>query len=163
MFCCDWVEIKISGFVLIYYGLSNRVQLSRHPSTHIRNLRTFTTDTTSQLDILGHDCNTLGVDSTQVGVFKETDQVGFGSLLKSKDGRSLESKITLEVLGDLTNKTLEGQLADQQISRLLVPTDLTKSDSSWAVSVRFLDTSSCRSRFTSCLGGQLLTRSLSSG
>ena len=32
-------------------------------------------DTTGQLDVLGHDCDTLGMDGTQVGVFKETNQV----------------------------------------------------------------------------------------
>ena len=40
-------------------------------------LGTFTTDTSGQLDVLGHDGDTLGVDGAQVGVFEETDQVGF--------------------------------------------------------------------------------------
>ena len=33
-------------------------------------LGTFTTDTSGQLDILGHDGDTLGMDGAQVGIFK---------------------------------------------------------------------------------------------
>jgi len=93
------------------------------------------------LDVLGHDCHTLGVDGAQVGVLKETNKVGFGSLLQGKDRSGLESKVRLEILGDLTDKTLERSLADQQVGRLLVLSDLTKSDSTGAVSVGLLDTS----------------------
>lgn len=63
-------------------------------------------------------------------------------LLKSTDGGRLESKIGLEVLSDLTNQTLEGELSDEELSGLLVTTDLTESDGSWLVSVGLLDTSS---------------------
>ena len=126
-------------------------------------LRTFTTDTTSELDILGHDGNTLGVDSAQVGIFEESDEVSLGGFLQGQDGRSLESEVGLEVLGDLTDQTLEGQLADQQVGRLLVTTDLTKSNSSGSVTMRLLDTSGGRGGLASSLGGELLTRSLSSG
>jgi histone H3 len=127
------------------------------------NLRALSTDTTGELNILGHDGDTLGVDSAQVGVLKEANEVGLSSLLKGKDGRSLEAKVGLEVLSDLTNKTLERELADQEISRLLVTTNLTKSDSSRAVTVGLLDTSGGWGRLASSLGGELLTRSLSSG
>ena len=115
------------------------------------------------MNVLGHDGNTLGVDGAQVGVLEKANKVSFGGFLKGQDGRSLESKIGLEVLGDLTNKTLEGQFADEKVGGLLVTTDLTKSHSSWAVTVGLLDTSGGRSRLASCLGGKLLTRSLSSG
>ena len=49
----------------------------------------------------------------------------------------------LEVLGNLTDKPLEGQLADEQLRRLLVPTDLTKSDGTRPETMRLLDTTSC--------------------
>lgn len=68
------------------------------------------------------------MDGAQVGVFEERDQVGLNGLLQSADGRALEAEVGLEVLGDLTNQTLERQLADQELSRLLVATDLTESD-----------------------------------
>lgn len=48
-------------------------------------LGTFSTDTTSQLDVFGHDGDTLGVDGAQVGVLEESDQVSFASLLESHD------------------------------------------------------------------------------
>jgi histone H3 len=115
------------------------------------------------LDILRHDGDTLGVDGTQVSIFEKTNKVSLGSFLKSEDGRSLEAKVGLEILGDLTNKTLEGQLADEKVGGLLVTTDLTKGDGSRAVTVGLLDTSGGGGRLTSCLGGKLLTGSLSSG
>ena len=61
------------------------------------------------------------MDGTEVGVLEETHQVGLTGLLKSHHGRALEPQISLEVLGNLTDKTLEGQLADEQLSGLLVP------------------------------------------
>ncbi|KAF3848057.1 hypothetical protein F7725_021085 [Dissostichus mawsoni] len=76
-------------------------------------------DTTCQLDVFGHDGDTFGVDGAQVGVLKQTHQ--------SSDGSTLETQIGLEVLGDFSHQTLEGQLADQQLSGLLVTTDLTQS------------------------------------
>ena len=39
------------------------------------NLSTLSADTAGELDVLGHDGDTLGVDGAQVGVFEETDQV----------------------------------------------------------------------------------------
>ena len=48
-------------------------------------LRSLSTDTTGELNVLGHDSNTLGVDSTEVSVFKKAHKVGLSSLLKRKD------------------------------------------------------------------------------
>jgi len=42
---------------------------------------TLSTDTTSKLHILDHDCDTLGMDGTQVSVFEETNKVGLCCLL----------------------------------------------------------------------------------
>ena len=50
----------------------------------IDNLSAFATDTAGELDVLGHDGDTLGVDGAQVGVFEETDQVSFAGLLQHK-------------------------------------------------------------------------------
>jgi hypothetical protein len=79
------------------------------------------------------------VDGAEVGVLEQGDEVSLNGLLKSADGRGLEAEIRLEVLRDLTNKTLEGQLADEKLSRLLA-TDLTESDGSGLVAVGLLDT-----------------------
>ena len=67
------------------------VSLFMNPSEFVHQgsmmrLSTLTTDTTSQLDVLWHDCNTLGVDGAQVGVLEETDEVGLGGFLKGHDG-----------------------------------------------------------------------------
>jgi len=126
-------------------------------------LSTLSTDSSCKLDILGHDGDTLGVNSAQVGVLKQTHKVGLRGFLQGTDGSALETQIGLEVLSDLTNQTLEGQLADQQLSGLLVTTDLTKGDSTGPVTMGLLDTTGGWCRLTGSLGGQLLTRSLASG
>ena len=110
-------------------------------------LRALTTEAAGELNVLGlykakvrgwfrecmmyeelTDSDTLGMDGAQVGVFEERDKVGFDGLLKGADGRGLEAQVALEVLGNLTDETLEGQLADEEFGRLLVATNLTKSD-----------------------------------
>lgn len=92
------------------------------------HLRALTAETTGELDVLGLDGDTLGVDGAQVGVLKEGDEVGLNGLLKSTDGRGLEAEVGLEILSNFTDQTLEGQLADQELSGLLVATDFTQSD-----------------------------------
>ena len=82
------------------------------------------------------------MDGAEVGVLEERDEVSLNGLLESADGRRLEAEVRLEVLGDLTNQTLEGELADEELSRLLVATNLTESDGSWLVAVGLLDTTS---------------------
>lgn len=62
-----------------------------------------------------------------------------------------------------SNKTLEGELPDQEFSRLLVLSNLSEGDSSGPVPVRLLDTSSGGGSLLGGLGGELLSGSLSSG
>ena len=78
------------------------------------------------MDVFGHDCDTLGVDGAQVGVLKQTNKVSLAGFLKCHHGRALETQVGFEVLSDLTDQTLEGQLADQQLRGFLVSPDLTK-------------------------------------
>ena len=80
------------------------------------------------------------MDGGQVGVLEEPDEVGLGGLLEGQDGRRLEAQVGLEVLGDLADQALEGQLADQEVGRLLVLADLAERDRSRAVPVGLLDT-----------------------
>ena len=128
-----------------------------------RHLRSLSADTTGQLNVLGHDRHTLGVDSAQVGIFEQPNEVGFRGFLERKDGRSLKAKIGLEILSNLANETLEGELADQQICGLLVATDLAKSDGSGAVTVGLFDSTRGRGGLASSLRRELLTGSLASG
>jgi hypothetical protein len=92
-----------------------------------------------QLDVLGHDGDTLGVDGAQGRVLEEADQVGPRGLLEGDDGGRLEAQVGLEVLGDLTDQALERELADQELGGLLVAADLAERNSSRAVAVGFLD------------------------
>ena len=126
-------------------------------------LSSLSTDAASQLDVLGHDGDTLGVDGAQVGVLEQTDQVGLAGLLESHDGGALEPQVSLEVLGDLPHETLEGQLADEQLGGLLVSPDLTESHCSWPVSVGLLHSAGGGGGLASSLGGQLLPGGLASG
>ena len=127
------------------------------------NLSTLSADTAGELDVLGHDGDTLGVDGAQVGVFEESYEVGLGSFLEGHDGGGLEAEISLEVLGDFTDKTLEGEFTDEELSALLVTTDLTESYGTGPVPVGFLDTSCSRGGLASSLGGELLAWGLASG
>ncbi|KAL7402236.1 hypothetical protein ABVT39_011767 [Epinephelus coioides] len=61
------------------------------------SLSSLSADATGQLDIFGHDSDSLGVDGAQVGVLKQAHQA------------------------------LEGQLADEQLRGFLVATDLSQS------------------------------------
>ena len=83
--------------------------------------------------------------------------------LESSDGSALETEIGLEVLSDLTNETLEGQLADQKLRRLLVTTDLTEGNGTGTITMGLLDSTSGWSGLPGGLGGQLLPRGLASG
>lgn len=91
------------------------------------NLSTLSSNSSRQLDVFGHDCYSLGVNSAKIGVLKQANEVGFTSFLQSTDGCALETKVGFEVLGNFTNQSLEGQLADQELSTFLVTTDFTKS------------------------------------
>jgi hypothetical protein len=125
-------------------------------------LSTLASDAPSELDVLGHDRHTLGVDCTEVGVLEEADEVGLACLLQGHDGRALETQVGLEVLSDLTDETLEGKLANQQLCALLVTSDLTQGDSARPVSMRLLDAPGRRCALAGRLRRQLLPRGLPS-
>lgn len=120
-------------------------------------------DTAGELDVLGHDGDTLGVDGAQVGVLEQADEVGLAGLLQGHDGRALEAQVGLEVLSDLAHQTLEGELADEQLGALLVTTDLSQGDGAGPVTVGLLHTPGGGSALASRLGGELLAGSLSTG
>lgn len=128
----------------------------------MEQLSSLATDSPGQLDIFGHDSDTLGMDGTQVGVLKQSNQVSFRCLLKSSNSSWLEPEISFEVLGNLSHQTLEGQLSDEQLSWLLVSSNLTEGDGSRPVSMRLLDSTSWRSGLSGSLCSELLPWSLSS-
>jgi hypothetical protein len=94
------------------------------------------------------------VDGAEVGVLEQRDEVGLDRLLEGADGRRLEAEVRLEVLGNLADETLEGELSDEELGRLLVATDLTEGDGTRLVPVRLLDTAGGGVRLAGRLGGQ---------
>ena len=105
----------------------------------------FTPDPPGQLDVLGHDGHPLSVNSLQteddemvdrlsnkkngntyakIGVLEKTNKVRFASFLQCHDSRALKPQVGLEVLSDLANQALEGELANEQLCRFLVPGEL---------------------------------------
>ena len=53
-----------------------------------------------------------------------------------------QRRTDLEVLSDLTDETLEGQFADEELRRLLVATDFTEGDGAGPEAMGLLDTTS---------------------
>ena len=84
------------------------------------------------------------MDGTKVGILKEANEVGLTSFLESHDGCALETEVSLEVLSDLTDKTLEGQLSQEELGRFLVSTDLTEGNCAGSVTMRLLYSSGGR-------------------
>ena len=89
--------------------------------------------------------------------------MSFCCFLEGQYRSGLETKVCLEVLGNFTNETLEGGLADEKLGGLLIFTDLTEGNGTGAVTVGLLHTSVCRGGLASGLGGELLAWDLSSG
>jgi histone H3 len=119
-----------------------------------------TAEAAGELDVLALDGDTLGVDGAEVGILEEGDEVRLDGLLESADSRALEAEVGLEVLGNLTDETLEGELADQKLSGLLVATNLTESDGTGLITVGLLDTASGGGGLAGSLGSELLAGSL---
>ena len=71
------------------------------------SLSALTTNAAGQLDVLGHDRHSLGVNGAQIGVFKKTNKISLAGLLQSHNSRALEAEIGLEILSDLSHKALE--------------------------------------------------------
>ena len=154
--------IKKYSFLKIFLALKKAVfVLVRH--FVFSDLSSLSTDPPGELDVLGHDGDPLGVDGAQVGVLKESDQVGLAGLLQSHDGAGLEPQVSLEVLGNLPDEPLEGKLADEELGRLLVSPDLPEGDGTGPVPMGLLDSAGGGSALASSLGGELLPGGLASG
>jgi len=95
------------------------------------------------------------VDGAEVGVFEETDHVGLGGFLEGEDGGRLESKVVLEVSGDISDESLEGELADEELSGFLELSDFSEGNCAGSESVGSLDTTG--SLLGGSLGGNVLS------
>merc|ERR1711881_123158 len=102
------------------------------------------------------------MDGAQVGILEKSNEIGLGCFLESANSSRLEPQIRLEILGNLPDQTLEGQLADEQFGRFLVATNFSEGHGTRTVTMGLLDSSGGWSGFPGCLGCQLLARSLAS-
>ena len=96
-----------------------------------------------QLHVFWHDGDTLGMDSAEIGIFKETHKISLTRLLQGHHCSTLEAQIRSMNLCNLTHKPLEGILANEQCCSLLIFPDLPESYCAWSVTVRYFDSSTC--------------------
>ena len=100
-----------------------------YPSqAHPPKLRPLTAEASSKLDVLGNICDTLSVKSTQVCFLEEADKVGLRRLLKGQNSRRLKARYVGVILCDFSHKTLEGELADEQLVQALELADVPQGD-----------------------------------
>ena len=98
------------------------------------------------------------MDGAEVGVLEERDEVGLSSFLKGEHGGALEPELLLELVGDLADESLEGELSDEEVSGLLVLPDLSEGNCSGFESVGLLDTGGHGRRLSGdLLGNKLLS------
>ena len=90
-----------------------------------QSLRAFSSDTAGQLNVLWHNRDALSVDGAEIGVLEKPHEVSLAGFLQSHYSRALESQIRLEILGNFSYQSLEGQFADQKFSRFLIPADFS--------------------------------------
>jgi len=72
---CHEILLTRERFLYDLFGGLEKGRLVRKGKC-VCNLSTLSTDTAGELDVLGHDGDTLGVDGAQVGVFEESYEVG---------------------------------------------------------------------------------------
>jgi hypothetical protein len=123
----------------------------------------FSSDTASELNVLGHDSDTLRMNCAKIGIFKEAYKVRFRRLLKGENGGRLKAEVGLEVLGDFAHETLERQLANEEVGCLLILADLAQGNGTGPVAMGLLDAANGRSRLAGGLGCELLPGGFASG
>lgn len=93
--------------------------------------------------------------------WKRRSVCGEGQVSTSQT-KAITKETDLEILCDFTNETLEGELANEELSGLLVTPDFTEGDGSGPEAMGLLDTTSRGGSLASSrgLGGELFTRGL---
>jgi hypothetical protein len=121
----------------LFIGSEQRSTLHQERITPCMHLSgTLAPDAAGQLNILGHNGDALGVNGAEIRVLEEAHEIGLAGLLEGPDGGRLEPEVGLEVLGYLSDKALEGQLADEKLGGLLVAADLAEGDGAGPVPKR---------------------------
>ena len=126
--------------------------------------RSLASDSASELEVLGHDGDSLGVDGAEVGVLEQADEVSLSGLLEGEHGRRLEAEVVLELRSDLADESLEGELSDEELGALLEAADLAEGDGAGSEAVGLLDaTSGGGGSLLGLLVGDVLSGSLATG
>ena len=71
-------------------------------------MEAFTSDSTSEVEVLLHHGYSSCVDSAQVGVFEQASKVALGGLLESDKGVGLEAKLRINAFSYDSYEALEG-------------------------------------------------------
>ena len=74
--CCGTVSVMLS----IWMVETRNGKKGRDDGLQ-RSLSSFSSDSSGELNVLWHDCDSLGVDGAQVCVFEKSDEVRFGGFL----------------------------------------------------------------------------------
>lgn len=72
-----------------------------HVERHIS--KSVAPDPPGELQVLGHDGDSAGMDGAEVGVLEERHEVGLSGLLEGQNGRRLESEFLLEFVGKFSD------------------------------------------------------------
>ena len=127
--------------------------------TELTSSESVSSDSLGELEVTGHDGNSLGVDGAQVGVFEEWDEVSLSSFLEGQNSGALESELLLELVSNFSDESLEGEFSDEEISWFLVLSDFSEGNCSGFEAVGLLDSSGD----WGALSGDFLSNELLSG
>ena len=115
--------IQMFGFILgkmlqqtKSFSIKKQINRSDYCKQGLTESEPVSSNSLGELDVSGHDCHSLGMDSAEVGVFEEGDEVGLSSFLESQDGGALESEFLFEFVSDFSDESLEGEFSDEEIS-----------------------------------------------
>jgi hypothetical protein len=95
-------------------------------------------DAASELHVLCHESNSLGMESTEVTVFKEAGEVTFTGLLKCSQALRREPYLRLLLACKFFNQALERESRDDGLDLALELFDLSECDCSRSESVLLL-------------------------
>ena len=83
-----------SGLLKFFWNIFGHLFFSHIRRNFPGNLSALSADSPGELDILGHDGDTLGVDGAQVGVLEQTDQVGLGRFLEMQKEKTTVTTVS---------------------------------------------------------------------
>lgn len=95
-------------------------------------------DSDCQLNVFHHQSDPPCMNGTKVGVFQNTHNEIFSSLLQGEQRCRLESNVELEMLCDLSNEFLKGSFAEQKNGAFLIFSNFHYGSSAWPITMGLL-------------------------